>query len=311
MHFGQNTPGRASSDVVDEPFSHPLVRAHLPRVHPRSERNSDNVRADGVSLGRAFLWHIRGPRDFEVALTRPGRSKGVVILQVRGSTAYVDEGRERVVEAGQLLIARARPREAAAICQEEDTKVLLVLPWSALIARHPTLSEGEQIYKPDDPGVRLLTDLLLGAVRDMHALRSNRRELLGSTLAHAVGLPQVVRQEERRPDRRVAEALGIIDAELQEPDLGAETLARSQRLGRRRLDQLFREELGVSVASYIASKRLLRAHELLVDPRHGKATITDIAFSVGFSDSGHFSRVFRARFGAPPSAVRQSGRPKV
>jgi len=39
---------------------------------------------------------------------------------------------------------------------------------------------------------------------------------------------------------------------------------------------------------------------------HGGKTITDVAYSWGFSSSSHFSRVFRKYFGIVPSAIHKS-----
>ncbi|WP_456243458.1 helix-turn-helix domain-containing protein [Tardiphaga alba] len=38
----------------------------------------------------------------------------------------------------------------------------------------------------------------------------------------------------------------------------------------------------------------------------GRQTITDVAFSWGFSSSSHFSRVFRKYFGIVPSAIHRA-----
>jgi AraC-like DNA-binding protein len=46
-------------------------------------------------------------------------------------------------------------------------------------------------------------------------------------------------------------------------------------------------------------------HELEM---HGGKTITDVAFSWGFSSSSHFSRVFRKYFGIVPSSILKAQR---
>jgi AraC-like DNA-binding protein len=39
---------------------------------------------------------------------------------------------------------------------------------------------------------------------------------------------------------------------------------------------------------------------------HGGKTVTDVAFSWGFSSSSHFSRVFRKYFGVVPSSIHKA-----
>jgi AraC-like DNA-binding protein len=61
---------------------------------------------------------------------------------------------------------------------------------------------------------------------------------------------------------------------------------------------------GMTVSDYIWRARLLHCRQEL-ETQHGK-TITDVAFSWGFSSSSHFSRVFRKHFGFVPSAIHKA-----
>jgi AraC-like DNA-binding protein len=44
----------------------------------------------------------------------------------------------------------------------------------------------------------------------------------------------------------------------------------------------------------------------LQNPAHAQRTITDIAFSWGFNNGAHFSRVFREHTGLTPSDFREA-----
>ncbi len=65
------------------------------------------------------------------------------------------------------------------------------------------------------------------------------------------------------------------------------------------------DEGGDTVAAAIRRFRLDRCREELEDRRQRARSITEIAFRWGFNDSAHFSRVFKARFGMSPRAVRR------
>jgi AraC-like DNA-binding protein len=68
----------------------------------------------------------------------------------------------------------------------------------------------------------------------------------------------------------------------------------------------FAEE-GTTITGYIWQKRLERCREELeFGPKPGK-TLTDIAFSWGFSSSSHFTHLFKKRYGIPPSAFQRRG----
>jgi AraC-like DNA-binding protein len=84
-------------------------------------------------------------------------------------------------------------------------------------------------------------------------------------------------------------------------DLGAEFLARKNRITERYVHMLFESE-GLTLSKYILGRRLLEAYRLLADPTGGR--VSDIAFSVGFNDLSYFNRAFSKRFSAKPREVR-------
>ena len=64
----------------------------------------------------------------------------------------------------------------------------------------------------------------------------------------------------------------------------------------------FKQATGLSPWEYLTRVRLERAKALL---RSTGNTITDVALSVGFGDSGYFSRVFKSREGMSPRSYRR------
>lgn len=67
------------------------------------------------------------------------------------------------------------------------------------------------------------------------------------------------------------------------------------------LQRLFKRETGMSPASYIVNERVEKSKTLL---RRKNVTMTEIALRCGFSDSSHFSAVFRSITGVTPSEYR-------
>ncbi|WP_162801567.1 helix-turn-helix domain-containing protein [Brachybacterium saurashtrense] len=101
-------------------------------------------------------------------------------------------------------------------------------------------------------------------------------------------------------DERVLAVLEHIDAHLAE-ELDVEALARLAHLSPSRLSHLFTAQVGTSPARYVEAQRLelaARLLEMTQDP------VAEIGRRVGFRDPLHFSRRFRARRGASPSAHR-------
>lgn len=65
----------------------------------------------------------------------------------------------------------------------------------------------------------------------------------------------------------------------------------------------FRQELGITPVHYLQRYRINQAKRLL---KESNQTITEIAYNVGFSDSGYFSRIFRREVGVSPEMFRQT-----
>jgi AraC-like DNA-binding protein len=102
---------------------------------------------------------------------------------------------------------------------------------------------------------------------------------------------------------RLRSVKAYIEANLGDPNLTLSTIAKQNGISLRYLHQLFR--LGdLSVSEWLRLRRLQRCHELLSSPRNANLSITDIAYSMGFSSSSHFSNLFRAQFNLRPSDVR-------
>lgn len=106
-------------------------------------------------------------------------------------------------------------------------------------------------------------------------------------------------------DNRVRRAILLIEQHLSEP-ISADTLATSLNLSRRQLERAFNDELGMSPNQFSRNLRLRYGLWLL---KHTDRSITDISAECGFADTAHFSRQFRAHFGAPPSQIRSDAAP--
>lgn len=107
------------------------------------------------------------------------------------------------------------------------------------------------------------------------------------------------------PEAMYIQAQVFIREHLRDPDLCIDQISASLGCTKRYLHMLFSER-GITVGDYIWRARLQNCrHELEM---HGGKTITDVAFSWGFSSSSHFSRVFRKYFGIVPSSILKAQR---
>jgi AraC family transcriptional activator of tynA and feaB len=98
-------------------------------------------------------------------------------------------------------------------------------------------------------------------------------------------------------------AQAFIHDHLRDPDLSIDQISMALGCTKRYLHMLFSDR-GLTVSEYIWRARLLNCRQEL-ETQDGR-TITDVAFSWGFSSSSHFSRVFRNYFGIVPSSIHKA-----
>lgn len=94
-----------------------------------------------------------------------------------------------------------------------------------------------------------------------------------------------------------------IEQRLRNPDLSPRSIASALKLSPRYLRTIFASG-GETVSAYILRRRLEECARQLEDPRWHGHSITEIAFSWGFNSAPHFTRSFRARYGASPRQFR-------
>ncbi len=107
-----------------------------------------------------------------------------------------------------------------------------------------------------------------------------------------------------RLERRLRDLRRLVEARLDDPALGPQELADGLHMSLRALYSLFRQ-IGTTPASFIQGERLERCRRALANPADSRRTITEVAHTNGFTDSAHFSRLFKARYGITASEWRQ------
>jgi transcriptional regulator GlxA family with amidase domain len=104
---------------------------------------------------------------------------------------------------------------------------------------------------------------------------------------------------------RLQAVLSEIEANFARPEFSTGYLARKLGLSPRYMQELLQEE-GASFTERVLELRLQRARAILADPRNNGRNVLQIALAAGFNDGSYFNRRFRARFGAPPGAFRDT-----
>jgi len=104
--------------------------------------------------------------------------------------------------------------------------------------------------------------------------------------------------------RLVRKAMAYLHEHYAEP-LSREQVARYVGASESYLANCFHQELGLSPMTYLNRYRIKQARALL---EVGELNVTEVALSVGFSDSAYFGRVFQREVGVSPGAYRRGQR---
>lgn len=133
----------------------------------------------------------------------------------------------------------------------------------------------------------------LSAAFDAGLTQSAMLAIAASAVATLVGETAPV-----LPDERIRR---VIAHAMADPELSLDRAAEGAGvyLSPDRLRHLFVEHTGLAFKSYMLWQRLVRALEVYAVGR----SLTEAAHAAGFSDSAHFSRVFKRYFGLPATTL--------
>jgi len=231
-----------------------------------------------------------------------------LMLQIEG--AIITQQRQRQCELGRGDICFIDERYPFRLVGAEHSQFLLLrMPRTNVLSSFPDIEHLVATLMPGhDPGTALLAQTLLHLLGVARHLRDAQQTAAMNAIIHLLGATSGLATELDDMHWRVRKALDFIELNLPVAGLTAEQVAQAQHIGRRRLDQLMRDALGLSITGQIWSRRLQRAADDLRDLRWANASISQVAFANGFEDPAHFARAFKRRFELTPGQWRAQAR---
>lgn len=295
-----------------------LIRAEVQTLAPGHGFQGSIARAPLPGLDVCRIRSTRQKVARTAAMAADTAQEQILVTVQRSGIGHVTQnGRTAQLQPGELaLFSTARPYTLDFAADFEQT--LLILP--APQVRH-LLGNVDALYATtlaaSTPTQQLLAGLADTLTDSLHAppSRTTSRHLsqaLLHTLAAAVASCQPA-------DARVQAARGplsayhrarihrVINQHLADPRLGIDWIAAQVQLSPAHIHRLFEAE-PATVAATIRLRRLQACRRDLADPHLAHRTISDIAFSWGFNQAAHFSRLFKQAFGLSPGAWRAQQR---
>ena len=225
-----------------------------------------------------------------------------------GCAGVEQKGREAWVTPDQWSIYDTT--DAYAVANPVRVQHLIVMvPKERLVERGLALDPLMARRLGGSGGVaRLALETMRNAYKELPGMSEAAAKGVGEAITQFVhlsmldlaGIGTAVTQREALRERikqHVSDHLG-------DAGLSVDAIALALNCSRRQLYNAFAEEPD-GVAGYILRRRLEACRRAFDDRTQGQRSITDIALGFGFSNMAHFSRVFRAHLGMPPSDYRR------
>lgn len=335
-HSGVERPGFTNYEMdmteiaeIFAPSTEPLDIALL--VLPQASiwevaATLDPMRSANRHLGHeAFRWRVVSPGGAAVPLTcgielpsvgglmaAAGADVLIVIAgfqQAEGADRRLIRQLQRIagrfravggIDAGAWVLARAGLLEGhrATVHWEDLEDFAAAWPGVEVVPDRFVLSGARFTAGGAAPAADLMLHLIERRLGAPLAL-----QVAGSFLyaARAGAEPQVVPRHRPLADPRVTAAIARMEARLEEPE-GVAAVAAHVGLSVRRLEALFRADLGVGPGACARDLRLQAARRMVVDTRH---PVQDVALRCGFGSQSAFARAFQRRFGVSARELRR------
>jgi len=119
------------------------------------------------------------------------------------------------------------------------------------------------------------------------------------TAAEGVEIPQETPHAARNTDNVLLPALEYVERNFRHK-ISSEHVSGLCSMSSFRFSRTFKEKIGISFRDYVVRYRLREAYRMLENPQ---ASVTDVAFAVGFNDVSYFSRMFKKHLHVSPSEL--------
>ncbi|AKH41123.1 AraC-like DNA-binding protein [Altererythrobacter atlanticus] len=291
-----------------------MRRLHLPFAEPARDAGAEGtVTAVTTPMGFEYALVSGGPQI--IAGRTPGAIPGLWLGLLIEGCGRLEVGQETVDLSPGMLIYGATGVDAALRFGGPFRQLFVRIPKVAIDTRLlAPVDERVSILEPETLSSHALLALLhslAGSLDAKHAgdhgpVESALIELLVPALAQSGG-PAAQGGMAGQRARQFERVCRAIETRLGDPDLSVRSVAAGEGVSVRYLQQLF-SKFGQTVIGYIKARRLERARAELQSPLHAQLSISEICYRWGFSQSAHFSRAYRERYGEAPRDTRNRAR---
>lgn len=281
------------NDLVARIYGGTFVNADAPDFHGEMWR---------WSVGELDMIRPRSGPSMVGRRARHAEEERIILhLQCRGTSLHRQDSAESQLHPGDFILSSPhRPYEIELSAHE---LLVVEFPRQPLAERFPGLDDTlTKRICGSSAGGRVFHDFLLSLWHQSgNALEDPDWEQGVNAVFYdlvALAIRGASHSAARPPETALRNrVLAMIDTQLCDPMLRTASIAQACNASVRTVQNLF-AQIGTTPSAYILERRLMRASDrLIADPT---ASITEIAFDLGFNDSSYFTRCFRQHFGTAP-----------
>jgi len=238
-----------------------------------------------------------------------------IVYMVSGQVLWQVEGEDVEVHGGELFTARpGEIHHGAGEIMHPCTLFWIVvvptadglgMPAEEAARLKKALKNGPRIVKASPDMENLLGKLLI-ELNNSSSLTAQKSLMQYALVEIGRAFESGNTPEGEEWPAEIIKAAAIIDQTLSNP-LSVGELAEKVGFSASRLSELFRKHVGLPPGDFMLRRRIEAAQVKLKDTDE---SMTDIAYSLGFSSSQHFTDTFHKHTGVSPTAWRRKYRPR-
>lgn len=107
---------------------------------------------------------------------------------------------------------------------------------------------------------------------------------------------------EPQKDKEKSLLLRFMATEYANPELSLETATAALGINRTKINDILKEELGLTFTAYLNKLRLTEAARLLAE--NEEANVSEIAYSVGYNNVSYFNKLFKIEYDCTPKTFK-------
>lgn len=234
----------------------------------------------------------------------------ILIVQLSGISSITGMSHSKCLEPGSMMVFDTRNAFDVSNAEYSD-QLIVTIPRNSVAMANGAIHACGNRFDSQNGLSKLLYELLKQSIENYDLLNSASRMSIGQSVLHLMPniLSPTYSDSAVYPSTNGVMLQGIkvyIEKNLSEPCLTIEKIAEDNDCSIRTIHRLFKLNNIGGVGHYIWNRRVVSAAEILANPDFTNKSITDIAFSFGFSSSAHFSRLFKSYYGVTPREYRNS-----